>query len=88
MAVDMREYKRLLALGTDIVCEKCGNNNFLLVYRLKKISGLVNGTGKDSTLLIPIYACSDCGNVNAEFLKALEITDDEPTTTILTPTGK
>jgi len=57
-----------ISLGTDIVCEKCGNYTFEEVMMFKKFSALVSGTGKPAIAPIPTLACVACGNVNAEFL--------------------
>lgn len=61
------------------VCEnpECGGENFLEIIRLRKTSGLVNGTGQDRIYPVPVYACASCGHVNQMFLKGAGIPIDE-----------
>jgi predicted nucleic acid-binding Zn ribbon protein len=63
---------QVLKDASDMACEKCQELNFLQVVRLKKLSGLITGTGKDAVIPIPIYACASCGHVNAFFLQKLD----------------
>jgi DNA-directed RNA polymerase subunit RPC12/RpoP len=74
-----REMARLLKAASTIACENCGNKNFLLVYRIKKISGLMTGQGKDIIVPIATYACSDCGHLNKEMLTHLGEDEEEET---------
>jgi len=68
-----------LSLGTDIVCEKCGNYTFEEVMMFKKFSALVSGNGQPGIAPIPTFACVACGNVNADFLpKSSPITEASP----------
>jgi len=68
---------KLLETATDFVCENCGGLNFIDVYRIKKISGLATGTGVDSLLPIPVYACADCGHVNSIFIEKMNNKKEE-----------
>ena len=71
----LKKMAELLRLAKTIECEECKNKNFLLVYRIKKISGLLTGTGKDIIVPIAVYACSDCGHINSDMSTHLH--DDE-----------
>jgi uncharacterized Zn finger protein len=54
--------------ATDLVCSACGNKFFNEVTFFKKISALLSPTGQAGLVPIPAYACTECGNVNEEFL--------------------
>ena len=49
-------------------CEECGHVHFQQVLIIRKASGLLTGTGKTTYVPIPVFACTDCGHVNTEFL--------------------
>ena len=70
-------FMKIIKDASDLKCDACSNLNFIQVTRLKKISGLVTGTGKDSLIPLQVYACSDCGHVNDMFLSRIE--DKKPT---------
>ena len=46
------------------VCEKCENDTFVQVYRMRKLSALLSPAGKESMIPIQIFACAKCGNIN------------------------
>lgn len=73
----MAHMAQLIRSAEDLKCEKCGNLNFLNVFRIKKVSGLMSGTGRDTVIPISVYACSDCGHVNKYFLAKLSIDSEE-----------
>jgi len=50
------------------VCEKCENDTFQQVYRMRKLSALLSPAGKESMIPIQIFACAKCGNINKGFL--------------------
>lgn len=52
---------------SSVVCEKCGNNHFQQVLLIRKASGFLTGTGKPTYVPIPVFACTKCSHVNAEF---------------------
>jgi len=53
---------------TPVVCEECGHPYFDQAIVIRKVSGLLVGTGtKPSYVPIPVFACKSCGHVNAEF---------------------
>lgn len=51
-----------------VVCEECNNVHFQQVLIIRKASGFLTGTGKPTYVPIPVFACTDCGHVNVEFL--------------------
>jgi uncharacterized Zn finger protein len=53
---------------TPVSCEKCGDIYFEQALHIRKVSGLLTGTGQTSYLPIPVFACKSCGHVNTEFL--------------------
>jgi hypothetical protein len=53
---------------TGVVCEECNHIHFQQVLLIRKASGLLTGTGKPTYVPIPVFACTECGHVNAEFL--------------------
>lgn len=52
----------------NIKCPKCGLMIFKEAVILKKVSGLVSGSGKEELVPIPVYVCNDCGKIPQEFL--------------------
>ena len=50
------------------ICEKCENDTFQQVYRMRKLSALLSPAGKESMIPIQIFACAKCGNINKGFL--------------------
>lgn len=64
--------RQLLKLATDMECEKCQNTTFLKVSKIKVVSGLVAGTGRDIIIPVEIFACSDCGHINPQFLAKID----------------
>ena len=50
------------------ICEKCENDTFQQVYRMRKLSALLSPTGQESMIPIQIFACAKCGHINPEFL--------------------
>jgi len=53
---------------TTITCEECGHEVFQEGVLLRKISRFVTGTSQDALMPIPVFSCSKCGHVNAEFM--------------------
>jgi hypothetical protein len=51
-----------------VLCEKCEGIYFEQALHIRKVSGLLTGTGQTSYLPIPVFACKSCGHVNTEFL--------------------
>ena len=50
------------------VCEKCENDTFTQVYKMRKLSALLSPAGKESMIPIQVFACTKCGNINSGFL--------------------
>ena len=53
---------------TPEVCEKCENDTFTQVYRMRKLSALLSPAGKESMIPIQVFACHKCGHINKGFL--------------------
>ena len=50
-----------LTKATDVDCIHCGCIYFRESYRMKKSSGLLDGSGKDKFAPIQTFRCDDCG---------------------------
>ena len=50
------------------VCEKCENDTFQQVFRMRKLSALFSPTGQESMIPIQVFACTKCGHINKGFL--------------------
>ena len=61
MQVDMSQ-------TTAEVCEKCENETFTQVFKMRKLSALLSPAGKPSMIPIQVFACAKCGNINSAFL--------------------
>jgi predicted RNA-binding Zn-ribbon protein involved in translation (DUF1610 family) len=57
-----------LSQTTEEVCEKCGNNTFVQVYQMRKLSALLSPTGQETMIPIQVFACAKCGHINKGFL--------------------
>lgn len=51
-----------------VVCEKCDSTLFQNALMMRKVSGLLTGTGQTSYIPIPVFSCMSCNHVNSEFL--------------------
>ena len=49
------------------VCEKCENETFTQVYRMRKLSALLSPTGQETMIPIQVFACAKCGHINKGF---------------------
>ncbi len=49
-------------------CDECRGIYFQEVIHIRKVSGLLTGTGQTSYLPIPVFQCTNCKHVNEEFL--------------------
>ena len=74
----MAKLIEMLKNSTPIKCEAegCGSENFLEVTRLRKVSGLVTGIGREMIIPVPVYACANCGHVNEFFKRSSGLPDD------------
>ena len=52
---------------TEECCESCGNNTFVQVYQMRKLSALLSPTGQESMIPIQVFACAKCGHINSAF---------------------
>ena len=50
------------------VCEKCENDTFQQVYRMRKLSALLSPTGQEAMIPIQVFACVKCNHINKGFL--------------------
>lgn len=72
---EMIRFAQILKESEEMECEMCKHTVFTLVYKIKKVSGLVTGTGKDMVVPISIYACDKCHYINKFFLDKLNETE-------------
>ena len=49
------------------VCEKCENDTFVQVYRMRKLSTLLSPTGQETMIPIQVFACAKCSHINKGF---------------------
>ena len=49
------------------VCEKCENETFHNVYKMRKLSALLSPTGETAMIPIQVFACTKCNNINSGF---------------------
>ena len=56
-----------LSQTTAEVCEKCENDTFIQVYKMRTLSALLSPTGEATKIPIQIFACHSCGNINKGF---------------------
>lgn len=54
----------------DIRCSNCGCKVFEAAFMFKKVSALLSPTGQASMIPIQTFRCSECGNIEPEFLPA------------------
>lgn len=57
-----------LSQTTPVVCDECGNEHFVQVNMMRKLSPMLSPTGEPALIPIPVYACSKCSYVNKEFM--------------------
>ena len=57
-----------LSQTTAEVCEKCENETFTQVFKMRKLSALLSPAGKPSMIPMPVFACTKCSNINSAFL--------------------
>ena len=49
-------------------CESYGNDTFIQVYKMRRLSALLSPTGKPTMIPIQVFACAKCGHINKGFL--------------------
>ena len=57
-----------LSQTTADVCEKCGNETFNHVFKIRKLSALLSPHGKETMIPMQVFACVKCGHINEAFL--------------------
>ena len=50
------------------VCDKCGNDTFTQVLKMRKLSALLSPTGQETMIPIQTFVCTKCGHINPGFL--------------------
>jgi len=61
MQVDMSQ-------TTAEICEKCENDTFQQVYKIRKLSALLSPAGKTSMIPMQVFVCAKCNHINSTFL--------------------
>ena len=61
MQVDMSQ-------TTAEICEKCENDTFTQVYKIRKLSALLSPAGKTSMIPMQVFSCAKCNHINSAFL--------------------
>lgn len=54
-----------LSKTTKVSC-KCGNDKYTQSFLMRKVSGLITGTGKPGFVPIPVFTCIQCNEVIPE----------------------
>ena len=49
------------------ICEECGNDTFVQVYQMRKLSALLSPTGQETMIPIQVFACVECNHINKGF---------------------
>lgn len=62
---------QIAAHAKDYTCDSCGNNFFVPVFQLKRISALVSPNGKEINFPVQTFGCVKCGHVNESFIPKL-----------------
>ena len=53
---------------TSIVCDKCENDTFIQVLKMRKLSALLSPSGQETMIPIQAFACIKCKHINEGFL--------------------
>ena len=61
MQVDMSQ-------TTAEICEKCENDTFTQVYKMRKLSALLSPTGQPTMIPMQVFSCTKCSNINSAYL--------------------
>ena len=73
--LDHNQWKDVVERAPTILCEKCDNHTFKVVYVVKRLSAYVSPTGEDMIAPIQTYQCTGCGHCNTVFLPQHAISD-------------
>ena len=63
-----REQPGLNVDFSQTTAEKCGNDTFIQVYQMRKLSALLSPTGQEAMIPVQVFACHSCGHINKGFL--------------------
>ena len=66
-----------LAQSDSVTCDHCGNETFVSVMMMKRISPIISPTGKEAVVPIQTFACNACGFVNKQFLPVMDSDEEE-----------
>ena len=50
------------------VCEKCENDTFIQVFRMRKLSKLLSPAGQETMIPVQVFAWAKCSHINKGFL--------------------
>ena len=53
---------------TPEICEKCENETFQQVYKMRKLSALLSPAGQETMIPVQVFCCAKCGHINKGFL--------------------
>ena len=70
------QFKVDISQTTAEVCEECGNDTFVQVYQMRKLSALLSPTGQETMIPIQVFACNKCGYINDAFIPKTDKKDD------------
>ena len=57
-----------ISQATPVHCEKCENDTFRQVLKMRKLSALLSPSGQDKMIPIQLFECASCNHINSEFL--------------------
>ena len=57
-------------------CNKCENDTFKQVFKIRKLSALLSPTGQEARIPMPLFACAKCGYINKAFLPKEDFGDE------------
>jgi hypothetical protein len=84
----MEKLIEMLKNSTAVQCDDCGCTNFIEVLKIRKVSGLISGLGREMIIPVPVHACGDCGHVNKFFEQNTGIPMEGESAPVDTPTGE
>jgi len=87
MSMDMPKQQIRIGLDntTGLTCDECGNDTFVEVVYVRKVSKLLTGSPDDQLIPIPAYACSKCHHVNSQFKLREAPEPEKPASPIVLP---
>ena len=53
---------------TEEVCGECGNDTFVQVFKIRKLSALLSPAGQETIVPMQVFACTKCNHINSDFL--------------------